>query len=690
MQSGYKQRQECEPAPCVRTFKAVFKTPCGKKAKLGLIPAVLKTPKNKGGRGTSVNGTASGGTSRTSHRSGARHDEPFLTEGGDQEDMWVDDVHVHFDLPSTSQYLNTPNAYMRDWKLNKERLYLGEVIERDGLPLTPTCSQCRRDLAAQHIWRCKDCLGLSLFCTVCCKNEHRRNPFHRVEVWNQTHFRPSWLWRAGVMLSLCSSGACNSETEGEGSSFTEAPPPVNATNGTYGAKPEGRFVEGACVLVVVHTNGIHHIPCQFCECEGHPDEDVQLLRMGFYPASHKEVRTVFTFALLDQHLLENLECYTSSMHFYSKLRRLTNEIFPKKTPDRYREGLRCGRQWRRLKELKRFGFGHREDQSTTGGLVLYCSACPQVGINLPYNWRDDTANTWKYSISLAADGNFSLVHRKQKGTDDVWLKNGEGFLVAEQPYAAHLQDAAPREKEREAPTCHEHTAVEDRSKTHKGCDATGVGGKGERQMNMDYGLSGSIASTRADLIGKLNLLYDINCQYSVHLRERFELGREHITLPIGLEIVYTIGKFHVHGHQESCYARYSPMFVQGIGWTSGEILESLWSVLNEAARATQTMTKADRAETLDALINDSNWKKMLNLVPWVAVMFEKSYHSSKTAQEDFELLNETASEDQRERWQNQLDGAMRDRVDNVRAMDILTVSLEKRVYFSIFSRPLAN
>jgi CxC2 like cysteine cluster associated with KDZ transposases len=104
------------------------------------------------------------------------------------------------------------------------------------------------------------------------------------------------------------------------------------TDCTYGARPDGRSVDGARVLVVVHTNGIHHALCEFCQCEGCPDEDVQLLRMGLYPASHKEVRTVFTFAVLDLHLLENLECYTSSMHFYSKLRRLTNEVFPKKTP----------------------------------------------------------------------------------------------------------------------------------------------------------------------------------------------------------------------------------------------------------------------------------------------------------------------------------------------------------------------
>ena len=128
---------------------------------------------------------------------------------------------------------------------------------------------------------------------------------------------------------------------------------------------------------------------------------------------------------------------------------------------------------------------------------------------------------------------------------------------------------------------------------------------------MDYGLSGGVLSTKAHLLPRLKLLYDINCQYSRNLRSRFKKGKDHLSLPRSLEIVHAIGKFHVHGHQERCYARYSPMFVKGIGWTSGEILESLWSVLNEAARATQTMTKANRAETLDALINDSNWNKGL-------------------------------------------------------------------------------
>ena len=78
-------------------------------------------------------------------------------------------------------------------------------------------------------------------------------------------------------------------------------------------------------------------------------------------------------------------------------------------------------------------------------------------------------------------------------------------------------------------------------------------------------------------------------------------------------MVHGIGLFHVHGHQDACNARYSLTYIKGAGIASGEILESLWAVVNEVARATSTMTLAHRVEILDAIFEDSNWKKMLKL-----------------------------------------------------------------------------
>ncbi|KAG2007514.1 hypothetical protein CC2G_015208 [Coprinopsis cinerea AmutBmut pab1-1] len=399
---------------------------------------------------------------------------------------------------------------------------------------------------------------------------------------------------------------------------------------TFGAKPEKRSLHGMRVLVIIHTNGVHHLPFHFCHCFDAQEDEYQLLRHGFYPSTTKETRTVFTFSLLDEYLLDAVETFTSTHHFYSKLRRLTNEPFPHVVPDRARELRRAGCQWRKLKDLKRHGFGHTGLEPGEGDLALFCAACPQPGVNLQEGWERDE-DAWKYTRSFVADGNFTCVHRKGRGDDDdeslVYLKNGEGFMTETAAYARHLKVST---EAKETPTCHEHRAVADKSKVHKGCDATGVGAvacmrhgafapgsvvdfqKGERQMNMDWALCQALRLSNMDGITRAILAYDINCQYSKNLHQRIKDGR-YLELPNGLVLVFGIGLFHVHGHLDGCNARYSLTFIKGAGVASGEILESLWAVVNEVARATSTMTLAHRMETLDAIFGDSNWKKMINL-----------------------------------------------------------------------------
>jgi hypothetical protein len=85
-------------------------------------------------------------------------------------------------------------------------------------------------------------------------------------------------------------------------------------------------------MVVVHTNGIHYLPFRVCLCPNAATEDIQLLRMGYYPSTYKQIRTVFSFQLLDDYLLENLECQTSTYHYFQKLRRMTNKAIPQSIP----------------------------------------------------------------------------------------------------------------------------------------------------------------------------------------------------------------------------------------------------------------------------------------------------------------------------------------------------------------------
>ena len=84
-------------------------------------------------------------------------------------------------------------------------------------------------------------------------------------------------------------------------------------------------------------------------------------------------------------------------------------------------------------------------------------------------------------------------------------------------------------------------------------------------------------------------------------------------LPAGLEIDRGIGLFHVHGHKDDLFFRYSPSFIPGTGVVSGEILESLWASMNTITLAMRMATLSHRAEMTDDHACDSNHKKLLGM-----------------------------------------------------------------------------
>ena len=83
---------------------------------------------------------------------------------------------------------------------------------------------------------------------------------------------------------------------------------------------------------VVDKSGVHSLVIKECHCPGSLDYHLQLFEMGMFPSSFARPRTAFTFAILDDFLLDNLECGTSAMNYYSKLRRLTSSILPMNVP----------------------------------------------------------------------------------------------------------------------------------------------------------------------------------------------------------------------------------------------------------------------------------------------------------------------------------------------------------------------
>ncbi|KAI6008512.1 hypothetical protein EDC04DRAFT_2610915 [Pisolithus marmoratus] len=302
---------------------------------------------------------------------------------------------------------------------------------------------------------------------------------------------------------------------------------------------------------------------QCCEAEGNPDPDESGYMTGeeppnhrqrLFPASISKPKTAFTFTVLDHFLIDALECKTSAMSFYQKLKRFTNNAFPER--DRYRELMRVSQLWRDLKHRKWFGFGHDMEQDPgDGGLALFCPACPQPGVNLPADWKacyDRDTIMRQYVI----DGNFTAQHMKMNKPElDVALSNGKGYMVAEVPYQSHLKQSL---------------------------DSKEIFRKGR------------------------------GCQWSINFRSRVK-NSPPLLLPPALEIVPAVGKFHFAAHKLSCFPRYSLNFIKGAGHLDGEILETLWAPFNKISPTARSITQAHRQEVYDDHMRDSNWKKLVGM-----------------------------------------------------------------------------
>ncbi|KAH6907800.1 hypothetical protein BKA70DRAFT_1427627 [Coprinopsis sp. MPI-PUGE-AT-0042] len=606
------------------------------------------------------------------------------------EGNWPPDEHPSqplFELPKDNPIVANSNYdYMHQWapKINDhlEVLYASETHSS-----TSRCFGCGGDDA---IWKCTSCFASPM--------------------WTGDYFEDSWLWKLGVVIYTGHSGKCCPSVPPtpvhplSAKDFQKAAQSssTNHNDFSYGASSFSGKEDCSTEVVVVHINGVHHLPLVACQCpsEGleHGDRTrgdglvLDLLKVGLFPSSFKEPKTLFTFELLDEFLLQTLECNTSALHFYSMLQRKTNMDFPHVVPDRYRELLRVSRQYDFLRLMMRFVYFQKEQATDEGSLALFCAACPQPGKNLPPDWTNDP-ESWKYLMSFVVDGNFLCAHLKAKGAgQDMFLKMGQGYFAGYERYMAHVgskaKDTEPKSK------CNEFRAVADKNKFHKGYDATGIAAfacarhgcivpssvvdfqKGEKQLNIDYGLCQTIKMVVAPEIKQIFLLYDIACHYCVNLLDRIEKG-EYLAIPELLQIIFGIGQFHVHGHQEKCFARFSPMFIPGLGTVAGEILESDWSIINPIGLLCVAMTQARRMEVLDNKMLDLNWKKMTNLVKSLVKLHEKAEKESKSSEEALLLLSNAVSRLDRAGWEKELVHAQAARAQgNISAMDVLEASTQ--------------
>ncbi|KAG2108732.1 uncharacterized protein F5147DRAFT_542646, partial [Suillus discolor] len=66
-------------------------------------------------------------------------------------------------------------------------------------------------------------------------------------------------------------------------------------------------------ITIVDSSGVDTSSIQYCQYMGAQTPDKQLFQIGLFAASFTCPKTAFTFALLDNFILDNLECSVSYM-----------------------------------------------------------------------------------------------------------------------------------------------------------------------------------------------------------------------------------------------------------------------------------------------------------------------------------------------------------------------------------------
>ncbi|KIK74153.1 hypothetical protein PAXRUDRAFT_176543, partial [Paxillus rubicundulus Ve08.2h10] len=169
------------------------------------------------------------------------------------------------------------------------------------------------------------------------------------------------------------------------------------------------------------------------------------------------------------------------------------------------------------------------------------------------------------------------------------------------------------------------------------------------------------------------------------LRQRVG-NNKFVKFPMEMEIVPGIGIWHpggisilthVHGHQPQCFSRYAPLYIEGAGWIDGEVIETLWSILNVVSASTRGMSSPHRQELLDFQMNDSNFMKIIHMGRHLSAKWKNALSASRAAGRAFDSLDSGVPEAERRHRMDMERAALNVRVDDPSAMDIFQLKTNK-------------
>ncbi|KAK7013942.1 CxC2 domain-containing protein [Favolaschia claudopus] len=580
---------------------------------------------------------------------------PFEPEGlnGERYDMELGG----FFLPKPAKRAKKPfkpsDQVLYDFRPLRDE-YLLELLRMDGCGdaseehcPTPGCD-------ATPTIRCTQCFGGLLYCTTCCKDLHSLNPLHIIERWNGVFFERVSLKDLGLRIQLGHAG-CH--------------------------RPQA----GHRNFVVLDVGGIHEVAVDFCGCDQESEMGLhrtQILRRGWFPATHNDPRTAMTFRLLDVYLTQTLQAKTTAFDYYTTLEKLMAGA-GQALPRRYREFLRVTRLYRHLLMLKRGGRGHASSGvsgTTAGELAIRCPACPRPEVNLPEGWEDAPPETrFIYVMFLALDACFRLKRRLvSSDLRDPGLGTGWAYFVEPGPYREFLLTVTDQE---EMSTCSGLAALDyANTKFSRGYSVTGPTGvgdlqKGERYANMDYVFASFMRWINANL--RKIVSYDIVCQWFKKLRERLRDLPPLVRLHIIMEFYkFVIPKMHIHAHILLCQLLFSLNFLPGAGQTDGEGIERPWANLGGVATSTREMGPGSRHDVLDDHFGWWNWWKLVGIAALIRKRLDNAKRERIIQEDSFNAF----TAEQRERvpdWERMVCDYERDPAGNKNPYEVKTSALKE-------------
>ncbi|KAI5984696.1 hypothetical protein F5J12DRAFT_907939 [Pisolithus orientalis] len=439
-----------------------------------------------------------------------------------------------------------------------------------------------------------NCHGVTLLCQTCCLATHQHLLLHKIKKWNGKFFDHVTLKQLGLIVQL-----------GHEDMFCYC------------------LEHGHLDFIIVDVNSIHPINVNFCGCEQSMSHCQQLL-------------IACTRTVLDHFLQLTWSSKVSTYEYYCMLECLTNNTGINMPKSWYHPFLHMVCQFCHTKLLKRAGRESEQDGIHTtkpGGLAVLCPACPQLGMNLPDDWKDvEPSKKFLYLLIIAIDANFQLKNHACASDQDPGLHTSLAYFLADGPYNEHVLQFATQE---DISMCNSF-----RSMAHAETN----------YCNMDYIYFLAIFPF---LLLSMVISYNIACQWKLNLAQRIDQLPEHLHLPLAvvmLSFVFGILKFHAPAHSASCAIPHSLNLLPGVGCTNGKGVKHNWSEINCVTNSTKEMTSGARHDTINNHFGHYNFRKLVGLGCLLcdrlkAAIAEQSHHCAT-----LEEFNTSIGTSQRETW----------------------------------------